>query len=205
MYQYFLGLDFETANAGRASACAVGLHLVDKRGNVLLSEDLLINPEDDFDAFNIAIHGIREKDVQNSPHFPAIHRQLADLLKNYPNTLVVCHNAAFDMSVLRTACERYRLPYLCFDYVCTYRIARSCFPDFYSFTLDSLSRKFLLPKFKHHNALADATQALHLLGAMQRKMSACSLLELMDMANLDFGVMLERDYKACRVKKKSKK
>lgn len=167
MWKYYLGLDFETANHESASACALGLCLSDAAGEILCEENILINPETYFYSSNIAVHGIRPADVKDSPSFPFAHQRLQDLLLEYPGSLVVCHNARFDIGVLQSSCRKYSLPCPVFPYICTLRTARKCCRNLESYRLSALSKTFSLPDFSHHNALADARQALLLLMYMQ--------------------------------------
>ena len=55
-----LAIDFETANASRSSACSIGYALIEN-GEIIKNEEVLINPEEYFDPFNISIHGITEE------------------------------------------------------------------------------------------------------------------------------------------------
>ncbi len=65
----FVAFDFETANAARASACAIGIAVFEK-GKVVEKVERLIRPLPNyFDAFNTRIHGITAEDVQEEPEF----------------------------------------------------------------------------------------------------------------------------------------
>ena len=72
--------------------------------------------------------------------------------------LLVAHNAAFDMSVLRKSADhhRYRPPPV--EFVCTEKLARVAAPQQDSYRLDSLAAEFGLP-LMHHDPLSDATAA----------------------------------------------
>ena len=56
----FCAIDFETANANRGSACAVGLaRVVD--GEIVATTHFLMRPPEEvdwFDGFNVELHGI---------------------------------------------------------------------------------------------------------------------------------------------------
>lgn len=100
----FVAMDFETANAKRASACSIALAIV--RDNQVAHEFYsLINPEMEFSWRNINVHGIHEKDVVDAPTFPEVWDHIAPLFT--ANKLVIAHNAAFDNSVLKRTLERY--------------------------------------------------------------------------------------------------
>ncbi len=69
----FCAIDFETANRYRGSPCAVGLvKVVD--GEVVDTRRYLMRPPegyDEFDPFNIRIHGITPAMVRGEPRFAA--------------------------------------------------------------------------------------------------------------------------------------
>ena len=72
--------------------------------------------------------------------------------------LLVAHNAAFDMSVLRKSADhhRYRPPPV--ESVCTEKLASAAAPQQDWYRLDSLAAEFGLP-LTHHDPLSDATAA----------------------------------------------
>ena len=63
----FISLDVETANADLASICSIGLAGFDA-GQCTKRLQFKVNPEDDFDPMNVAIHGIRPEDVADDPN-----------------------------------------------------------------------------------------------------------------------------------------
>lgn len=196
-YTHFLAIDFETANSERASICAVGIYLEDSTGKSIFAEHILINPETTFNTTNVSIHGINASRVKNKPKFPYVHSILYKLLEDYPNTLIIAHNTAFDISVLRKSCERYHLPNLTFEYICTMRLAKALYPIYTPHSLDNLSSIFNLPTFSHHNALADAKQALSLFWALYDRSNANSVTSLMLQAQLKIGLLSPRKYIGC--------
>lgn len=153
-----LGIDFETANRHRASACCVGLVLKEFGADSILSErEILINPDCDFDKFNSLVHGIHPSHVKDAVLFPAIRDEIASIIgDDYHDLLVVAHNASFDVSVYRNECIRYNIPTSDFNYVCTYHMARALMPGQTSYALDRVSTALGYPQFAHHSALADA-------------------------------------------------
>jgi len=119
----FIALDVETANADFASICSVGLvHF--RSGAVFKSLTILVDPEDEFDAFNTGLHGIRSEDVAGKPTmaqvFPAIRASLSEV--------VIVHHSHFDKTALARAAAKYGaspLPCLWLD---TLRVARRAWP-----------------------------------------------------------------------------
>jgi DNA polymerase-3 subunit epsilon len=62
----FVALDVETANADCSSICQIGIAGF-KGGRLNEEWSTLVNPEEDFDPFNVLIHGITKEMVEDSP------------------------------------------------------------------------------------------------------------------------------------------
>lgn len=150
--QSFAAIDFETATSERNSACAVGA-VVFEQGSPTEGLSLLIRPPGNrYDGFNTMIHGIGPSDTQRSPGFPEVWEQVAQMLDG---RLVIAHNTAFDLAVLRRSAEHHSYEPDPFQFACTYRIARSAMPDATSWSLDVLADDLGIP-LSHHDPLSDA-------------------------------------------------
>src|SRR3954452_15711136 len=88
----FVAIDFETADHGPDSACAVGLVRVEGLA-VVRREAVLIRPPRPRFLFS-GIHGITWDMVRDAPDFAAAWPQLAPLLDGA--AVLVAHNAPFD-------------------------------------------------------------------------------------------------------------
>lgn len=160
----FTAIDFETANSGRSSACALGLVQV-RDGIVTAEHNWLIDPRQRFDGMNIAIHGITPSMVRGEPTFAELWPTVEPLLQG---EIVIAHNAAFDMSVLRYCLDDSSLGYPDFQYLCTYLLGKKMLQDLPSHKLNVISAHFGI-RLKHHDALEDArASALILLKLMEQ-------------------------------------
>ena len=114
-----------------------------------------MNPETWFDDFNIAVHGILPSDVEDAPTFPALWPRIAPF---FADSVVVAHNAAFDLGVITGTLERYGIPVPDITYACTVQMARRRFSreTYGSYRLDTLCAAFDIPLENHHDALCDA-------------------------------------------------
>lgn len=196
----YLALDFETANAARASACSVGLYLVDDSFQLIKSEEILIDPEGPFDSFNVMIHGITPDMVVGAPTFPDVYSRICSYVD--PDTIVVCHNAGFDMSVIRHSCSRYDIIPVQWQYVCTYVFSRYILPGHISYSLDLLSEDLHLPSFAHHDALADAKACLDLLQHLLTVSNSTDVFALAAAARCTVGKIIDAEsYVPCKHKK----
>ena len=92
----FVALDFETADNGRDSACAVGI--VKVRGTRIVHEAAyLIRPPRQTFYFS-HLHGITWEHVAKEPCFRSVWLRIRPILSDAE--FLVAHNASFDSSVL---------------------------------------------------------------------------------------------------------
>ncbi|NOZ22873.1 MAG: transposase [Planctomycetes bacterium] len=148
----FVAIDVETANADMASICQVGI--AQFRDNVLVAEwSTLIDPEDYFDPFNTAIHGITEKDVVQAPTFPQIRNDLMGFLAS---RIAVSHTH-FDRVSIRKAVEKYSLDPIETTWLDSARVARRTWPEcsHRGYGLSNVCG-LIGYDFQHHDALEDA-------------------------------------------------
>ena len=158
--------DVETANSQRASICSIGI-IRYENNQVIYEKEILINPETDFNYHNIMIHGIRPKDVADKPAFPEVWKEI----KHYfDNTILVAHNAkSMDLCALYRTLEKYNLPLVNNQYICTMELAKKIFrkDEVESYRLDALSDKFKIRLDHHHNALDDTKACFEILKKLQ--------------------------------------
>ncbi len=120
----------------------------------------LIKPEPfEFHPFNIQIHGITPQMVGNAPTFDEVWYEISDVLES---NIVVAHNAAFDMSVIRYSLDQYKLRYPSIDYLCTLKLVQKVMPELMNHKLPTVARHIGFD-FKHHDALEDAHAAAEVL------------------------------------------
>ena len=148
----FITLDFETATAQRDSPCEIGLTFV-KNGQIVETKTWLIKPiNNQFDYFNILIHGIRPEHVADKPEFNELWSEIQQLVEN---KLIIAHNASFDISVLRKTLDTYHLPYPTLNYSCSYIFSKKVWQGLSAYDLKTLCR-FNNIEFIHHRAGSDS-------------------------------------------------
>jgi DNA polymerase-3 subunit epsilon len=116
----FVAIDFETADPGPDSACAVGLVRVEG-SRVVRREKVLIRPPRPRVVFSY-IHGITWPMVADAPTFADAWPALAPLLDGA--AFLAAHNAAFDRRVLAACCAAAGLSAPGLPFRCTVQIAR---------------------------------------------------------------------------------
>lgn len=142
----FVAIDFETATPNRNSACQLGIVLVEN-GNIKEKKCFLIQPpENEYNRMNTAVHGLSAKDTLNMPTFKELWHDIREYLND---RLIVCHNADFDISVLKNTCESYSIKDLSIQEVkCTYRMT--------GLALIEACQGLNVTVNGHHDALNDA-------------------------------------------------
>lgn len=146
----FAALDFETADTGRDSACALSVVIVDNEKVVDTWTSLIRPPRKDF-LFTY-LHGISWNHVKDKPVFGALWPDVAKLLANVD--FLAAHNASFDRSVLRACCEMAGHAQTTVPFLCTVKLARATW-DIFPTKLSDVAHHLQIPLI-HHDAASDA-------------------------------------------------
>lgn len=148
----FVAIDLETANADMASICQIGVVTFDQ-ACIEQTWHMLVDPEDYFDEFNVAVHGITEDMIKDAPKFPDIFHTLCEIVDHQ---VVACHTH-FDRVSLHKAATRYGLALPNITWLDTARVARRAWTRFSraGYGLANVSSDLGI-KFQHHVAHEDA-------------------------------------------------
>lgn len=144
-------IDFETSNQRNDRICSLGLVRIEY-GKIVIKYHTLVDPECSFSEENIKIHGIHPRDVAGEATFPIVW---AVLKKYWKNSVIVAHNAFFDLNVLYKTLLAYGLPWpetRCID---TMHLCRRYYPDVGSSSLPDICVHLGI-SLEHHNAGSDA-------------------------------------------------
>lgn len=149
----WVAIDFETASRERASACALGLAVIEGDRIVERRDWLIRPPGNRFEYMNTRIHGIDARRVAQEPEFDALWPEIAPYLEG---SVVLAHNAPFDMGVLRASLARWELQAPDLDgYHCTVTMSRRVWPHLADHKLSSVCRHCGIA-LVHHEAASDA-------------------------------------------------
>lgn len=132
----FVAMDFETANGRGSSACSLALALVENN-QITDTFYTLINPLQDFNYRNIAIHHIRPADVEKAP--------------------------TFDIRVLRQTLAMFNLQAPSYYAIDTVRTSRKLYPEMPNHKLNTVASLLKIPLHHHHHALDDTIACAEIL------------------------------------------
>lgn len=151
----YFALDVETANVDRSSICQIGLVLF-KDGQEEYSWSTLVNPECEFDGYNISIHGITKEDVESAPTYSQIHEALRDMVEGQ----IIVHHSSFDRTAFSRRFARSGVDAFSCDWLDNTAVVRRVWKEFSlkGYSLKNLSDQFQIP-LTHHDALSDARAA----------------------------------------------
>lgn len=173
----WIAIDFETATREKASACALGIAVIDNGALVEVRDWLIQPPGNIFEPRNTAIHGIHEDLVAQESEFDAVWPEIESYLRD---AVLLAHNAPFDMAVLRASLERYELaPPPVPAYFCTVALARKVWPRLPNHKLDSVCG-YCGIELLHHDAASDAEACARIALRCRREVGSQSLEELVE-------------------------
>jgi len=186
----YITIDFETANHSLTSACSIGIVGV-KNNIIVLEEYYLINPNEEFNDYNVSIHKITAEDVKDADTFDVIWDKIK---KYFQNTIIFAHNASFDLCVLKAIIEKYNLDAPNLKFGCTFKISTKLWKEeLRNHKLNTLA-DYLEVEHLHHNALSDAKVCVEIINRGQKMVSASSVNDLYESLGIRFGVYNENRF-----------
>ena len=121
-------------------------------GEVADTFSTFVNPEKPIPSKIVALTGITDDMVRDAP---SQSEAVSDFLKFAEGSVLVAHNAPFDTSFIRKACEDMGVEYN-FTSIDTVAISRAILPDIKNVKLDTVANYLKLGQFNHHRACDDA-------------------------------------------------
>lgn len=188
----FIALDFETATNDADSPCEMGLAIV-RGGEVREVRNWLIKPRQwpFFSPFTMAVHGIRPEDVARSPAFAEVWEEAMPLMHG---NMIVAHNAAFDMNVLRSTLLSHHLPVPTFNYFCSVSLCRRVWPGRKGYGLAPMCAAHGIG-FRHHRAGNDAEAAARLVLLAGLAAGVATVDELLKQSRLKCGGLNPQEHR----------
>jgi DNA polymerase-3 subunit epsilon len=187
----FAFIDLETTGFGHKSLdriVEVAVIVTDQNLRTEESWSTLVNPLRD--PGPTGIHGVKAEWLVDAPTFDEI---LPELQARFSEKTLVVHNAGFDLNFLKSEFRRSGVNEsdLCFEAMCTLRLARRHLPDLSRYKLNWIAHELSLPTEPNHSALADAQVTLELGRHLEANFSALTS-GLRGMSQPSFSVELSR-------------
>ena len=172
----FTAIDFETANHDRDSVCSMGLVRV-RAGRPVLQYRTLVHPPGNARVHPVhrRIHHITEEMIAGDPGALDWPQACARLVEFTGTDVLVAHNAAFETSVIRSACGTAGLEVPALRTVCTVTLSRKLLPALDSHKLPAVLAALGVDFSNHHDALADAYGAAAVAVGLARRNDASDL------------------------------
>ena len=158
----FVAVDFETADHGQDSACAVGLVRASGTTIVRRKYFLICPPRRSF-VFT-PVHGITWEQVRRQPTFDVLWPEISEMMLGV--NFMASHNASFDQRILEGCCRMAKVQPPEIPSVCTMKLARRVW-DIRPASLSNVARYLGLP-INHHHALSDAEACAEIVLAARR-------------------------------------
>lgn len=161
----FVFLDVETPNTNNDSVCSLSVIVVEN-GSTIFTDYSLINPKAAFYKSNTNVHGLSYDDVRYSPEINIYWKKLEPYMDH--NTVIVAHNAPFDLSVIQKALLKYHVSFMPDNYIDTIYLALKYLYPYLTkqqarglVGLAPLSEKIGFD-LDHHNAASDTDACRHI-------------------------------------------
>lgn len=170
----WVAIDFETATSSRASACALAVVVVRDAEIVARRSWLIRPPANAYSFHNTRVHGMSARHTASAPPFAEVWPEIAPHLDR---GLVLAHNAAFDMGVLRAELDAIGVEHPALDYLCTVALARRHYTHLGSHRLPVVADRCGVP-LVHHDPASDAQAAAMIALRMCEETGVAGPLEL---------------------------
>ena len=150
----FVAFDTETTGLkpDENRVVEIGAVKFDRKG-VISRFSVLINPECPMPQEASAVNNITDEMLKNKPLFKDV---ALDFLNFIQDTVLVAHNAPFDIAFINAELKRCRIGKLTNKVVDTLIFTKDVFPRLESYKLQELAKRFEIVAFSAHRAEDDA-------------------------------------------------
>jgi len=142
-----------------------------KNDHIVEEFQTYVNPERPLSELTTKITSIKNSDVANAPKIDTV---IKDFKEFFEGTIMVAHNAQFDMGFINKTLKEFDLYDSEITSIDTLQIARNCYADdLKRFNLKAVARLFKVELVQHHRAIYD-TQAtadifMHMIRDVKKK------------------------------------
>ena len=165
------------------------------KGNIIAEFDEFINPGHPLSAFTTELTGITDDHVKNAKPLIQVLKEFQEFCKD---TVLVAHNASFDVGFMNANYERHGLPKITQPVIDTLEFARNLYPEYKRHGLGPLTKRFGVALEHHHMANYDAEATGRLLFIFIKEVEEKH--GVTDLARLNLDLISPDSYKKARVK-----
>ena len=165
------------------------------KGNIIAEFDEFINPGHPLSAFTTELTGITDDHVKNAKPLIQVLKEFQEFCKD---TVLVAHNASFDVGFMNANYERHGLPKISQPVIDTLEFARNLYPEYKRHGLGPLTKRFGVALEHHHMANYDAEATGRLLFIFIKEVAEKH--GVTDLARLNLDLISPDSYKKARVK-----
>ncbi|MBF0778377.1 PolC-type DNA polymerase III [Streptococcus cuniculi] len=165
------------------------------KGNVIAEFDEFINPGHPLSQFTTDLTGITDEHVRNSKPLEQVLQEFQAFCEG---SVLVAHNATFDVGFMDVNYERAGLPTITQPVIDTLEFARNLYPEYKRHGLGPLTKRFGVALEHHHMANYDAEATGRLLFIFLKDALEKHNISRLDQLNTE--LIAEDSYKKARVK-----
>jgi len=174
----FVAIDLETTGLSPVACQIVEVGAIRFRldGQELGCVDQLVDPRCPIPAAVTRIHGITDAMVRGKPTLDGLLPEFQRILGG-PETILLAHNARFDLGFLSCAMARLGAPLPVQPVIDTLRLSRTCLRGLFSHRLETVAIHLQLADREDHRALSDSRLVM---GLFQRIVADTPRLQTVD-------------------------
>ncbi len=165
------------------------------KGNILEQFDEFIDPGHPLSAFTTELTGITDNHLVGAK---PLHQVLEEFQAFCKDTVLVAHNASFDVGFMNANYARENLPKITQPVIDTLEFARNLYPEYKRHGLGPLTKRFQVALDHHHMANYDAEATGRLLFIFLK--DAREKHNVTNLLDLNTKLVAEDSYKKARVK-----
>lgn len=165
------------------------------KGNIIAEFDEFINPGHPLSAFTTDLTGITDEHVRNAKPLEQVLKEFQEFCQD---SVLVAHNATFDVGFMNVNYERHGLPKITQPVIDTLEFARNLYPEYKRHGLGPLTKRFQIALEHHHMANYDAEATGRLLFIFIKDVAEKH--GVTNLKDLNTDLVDENSYKKARVK-----
>jgi len=185
----FVVIDLETTGGSPGLNAITEIGAIKVQGGQILGEfQTLVNPGVPLPPFITVLTGITEAMLLPAPSIQQVFPQLLEFLGSPAETVIVAHNAQFDLSFLKAAANKLEFTWPKFQVLDTVKIARHTLnrEEVRNFKLATLAEFFKAETTPNHRALDDVRATVSVLHGLIERLGSFNIFtleELKDFSN----------------------